>query len=184
LNKDYNKDSILALLYGNQRGGIGVEFTRDPKLQSVEITWLELFQYSSSIQIWGCSPATRDFRNLFKGLSSNETKTSLFVRMSEEVFGDRSLTYDLISSFNNYINTRLHAKQRNKRERRVLNDSLFAYISNMGTDHSKLITRLTNSKNVLLNHKRRYRTEYDKLCNDEATSSLPSYRNAFLSMTN
>ena len=84
----------------------------------------------------------------------------------------------------NYINTRLHAKQRNKRERRVLNDSLFAYISNMGTDHSKLITRLTNSKNVLLNHKRRYRTEYDKLCNDEATSSLPSYRNAFLSITN
>ena len=32
LNQDYNKESILALLYGNQRGGIGVEFTRYPKL--------------------------------------------------------------------------------------------------------------------------------------------------------
>ena len=31
----------------------------------------------------------------------------------------------------NYINTRLHAHQRNRRERRVLNDSLFAYISNI-----------------------------------------------------
>ena len=83
----------------------------------------------------------------------------------------------------NYINTRLHAKQRNKRERRVLNDSLFAYISNMGTDHNKLITRLTNSKNVLLHHKRSYRKEYEKLCNAGVTTSLPSYRNAFQSMT-
>ena len=32
MNKDYNKDSTLALLYGNQRGGIGVEFTTDPEL--------------------------------------------------------------------------------------------------------------------------------------------------------
>ena len=46
------------------------------------------------------SPASRDFRKLFKGLSSVDTKASLFVRMSEELYGDRSLTFGLVSSFN------------------------------------------------------------------------------------
>ena len=37
---------------------------------------------------------------------------------------------------------RLRSFERNKRERRVLKDSLFAYISNMGTDHDELITKM------------------------------------------
>ena len=50
-----------------------------------------------------------------------------------------------------YANKRLRAQTRNKRERRILHDSLLTYIPNMDTDHEKLVTKLTNSKNRLLN---------------------------------
>ena len=53
LNTEFNKESIMVLLYGSQRGGIVVEFTADPNSDSVEITCQELFCKSSTIQIWG-----------------------------------------------------------------------------------------------------------------------------------
>lgn len=55
--------------------------------------------------------------------------------------------------------------------------------SNMGTNHNKLITKMINSNTMLYNNKRSYRKEYRKLCNDGVTTSLPSYRNIFQSMT-
>jgi len=144
LDKDYNKESILALLYGNQRGGIGIEYITDPKLESVEITWLELFENTGSIQLWGSSPATRDFRKLFNGLSSLDTKASLFVRMSEEVYGDRSLTFDLISSFNQVQQSSI-----NKNETRLLaTNTVKTTISNTLSNES--IAPLSDVFDILL----------------------------------
>ena len=74
---------------------------------------------------------------------------------------------------------RLRGQKQNKRERRVLKNSLFAYISNMGTDHDKLITKLNRSKYRLLNNLRIYRNEYVVLCNEE---EIISYRRMFYSM--
>ena len=88
-----------------------------------------------------------------------------FVRISEEVFdvmkqptfmkykGDWHIYASDLLKKENYINIRLYVQQQNKRERRVLNESLFACISSMGTDHNKLITWLIILKNVTYNHK-------------------------------
>ena len=82
LNKCYNKESILALLYGKQRGDISAEFATDSWLESVKIIWHELFCDSNPIQVWGSAPASRNFCKLFKDLTNVDTKTSLFVMMS------------------------------------------------------------------------------------------------------
>ena len=78
-----------------------------------------------------------------------------------------------------YANTRLRSFERNKRERRVLQDSLSAYISNMGTDHDNLITKLIRSKNILFHNIKGYRKDYTKLCTKHP---LPSCQNTFRMM--
>jgi len=95
-----DRPTLQHLLLQNGNEAIGLSFLDAPSLDPIYVKWQDFFVGCATLQLWGSLPSTRSWRDALKNKTSIESRLRLLQRLSFELEGDVSSTFELVNAYN------------------------------------------------------------------------------------